>query len=150
MQDFPHHYRVEAAARAEGDVTLSSGRSSPIRSAPPAEFGGPGDRWSPETLLVAAVADCFVLSFRAIARASKLDWEALDCEVGGTLDRVGGVTRFTQLVVRARLQVPAGTREDRARRLLEKAEASCLVTNSLVAGTRLELKVETAARGPAR
>ena len=33
--------------------------------------------------------------------------------------------------MRARLTVPAGANEDRARRLLEKAEKTCLVTNSL-------------------
>ena len=72
MQDFPHQYSATALANVEGDVNLQSERLPSLVSAPPSEFGGPGDRWSPETLLVAAVADCFVLTFRAIARASQL------------------------------------------------------------------------------
>jgi peroxiredoxin-like protein len=111
-------------------------------TAPPAEFGGPGDRWSPETLLVAAVADCFVFTFRAVARASKVEWTDLVCDVEGVLDRVEGRTRFTEMHVRATLRVPEGTEEKRARRALEKAEKSCLITNSLSAESHLETVVQ--------
>jgi organic hydroperoxide reductase OsmC/OhrA len=108
-----------------------------LQTAPPAEFDGPGDRWSPETLLCAAVADCFVLSFRAVARASKLDWTGLECKVEAKLDRVDGRTFFTELTVHASLNVPAGTDPARATKLLEKAEHVCLITNSLVAERQL-------------
>jgi len=125
-------------------VELSSPGLASLDSAPPAEYGGPGDLWSPETLLAAAVADCFILSFRAVARASKLDWTSLSCEVDATLDRVDNVTRFTALTQRATLDVPAGTDEAKARRLLEKAERICLVTNSLTAEIHLEAEVRIA------
>jgi peroxiredoxin-like protein len=142
MQDFPHRYSVAALADAEGDVNIESARLPSLVSAPPAEFGGPGDRWSPETLLVAAVADCFILTFRAIARASKLPWSSLNCDVEGILDRVERVTQFTEFRVRASLRVPAGTDEARAQRLLERAEQTCLVTNSLKAKSHLSASVE--------
>ena len=141
MQDLPHYYRVAATAGPEGDVDLLSDRLDPISSAAPAEYGGPGDRWSPETLLVAAVADCFVLSFRAIARASKLSWLSLSCDVEGILARVEETTRFTEFNIQATLAVAEGTNEDRARRILEKAEASCLITNSLTGATHLSCEV---------
>lgn len=131
MQELPHHYRVAATAGPEGDVNLASNALDPILSAPPVEFGGPGNRWSPETLLIAAVADCFILSFRAIARASKLSWVSLSCECEGTLERREGTTKFTEFVINATLDVPQDANEERARRLLEKAESSCLITNSL-------------------
>ena len=145
MQDFPHRYAVAAHADAEGLVNLESARLPSLASAAPAEFGGPGDRWSPETLLVAAVADCFILTFRAIARGSKLDWVSLSCEVEGTLDRVERVTQFTEFRVRAVLRVPAGTDEARAQRLMSRAEQGCLITNSLKAKSTLSATVETAA-----
>ena len=144
MQAFPHRYSVAVAADAEGDVTLEGERLPPLHSAPPTEFDGPGDRWSPETLLVAAVADCFVLTFRPIARLSKLPWLSLTCDVVGTVDRVDRVTQFTGFVVRAHLRVPAGANEDQARRLLAKAEETCLVTNSLKTKLHLEAEVEVA------
>lgn len=143
-QALPHHYVVSAAAAASGDVAVDSAGLPALATAAPAEFGGPGDRWSPETLLVAAVANCFVLTFRAIARASKLEWTSLACTAEGTLDRVDGVTRFTAVTVRATLTLPAGGSEALARRLLEKSEAGCLVTNSLVATRHLEATVTVA------
>jgi organic hydroperoxide reductase OsmC/OhrA len=142
MQPFPHHYSITAQAGAEGDVSLEGERLPTIPSAPPTEFGGPGDRWSPETLLVAAVADCFVLTFRGIATLSRLSWSALECSVTGTVERVDRVTQYTELHVRARLRVPTGTNEDQARRLLAKAEETCLVTNSLKVHPQLEAFVE--------
>ncbi|MCP5143710.1 MAG: OsmC family protein [Gammaproteobacteria bacterium] len=141
MQDFPHHYQATATAAEEGDVPLASAGLPEIASAPPVEFGGPGNRWSPETLLVAAVADCFVLSFRAIARASRLTWLGLQCDVTGTLERVERVTRFTRFEVNVRLTVPPGTDRERALKLLEKAEQTCLITNSLSATTHLQAEV---------
>jgi peroxiredoxin-like protein len=144
MHEFPHHYKVETWAGPDGEATLSGDRLDTISFASPVEFDGPGDRWSPETLLVAAVAGCFILSFRAIARASKLSWISLKCEVDGTLERVDGAMKFTRFVVHATLDVPQDTNEDRAHRLLEKAERSCLVTNSLSGERQLEAKVQKA------
>lgn len=144
MQNLPHHYAVTAMTRAEANVDLTSPGLSRIDSAPPAEFGGPGDRWSPETLLVAAVADCFVLTFKAIARASKLDWATLSCDVDGVLDRVDNVTRFTEFRLRVVLEAPQGTDEQKAMRLLEKSEQSCLITNSLNSKSILTAEVQIA------
>lgn len=141
MQDFPHHYQVVATAADTGNVELSSKGVAAIASAPPAEFGGAGDQWSPESLLVAAVADCFVLSFRAIARASKFDWTSLTCDVVGTLDRVERKAQFTGFEVTAELVVPAGSDDAMAQRLLQKAEDACLITNSLIAESHLKATV---------
>jgi len=144
MQDLPHLYTVAAAAGPNGDIDVSSDGVETIVSGPPQEFGGPGGQWSPETLLVAAVADCFILSFRAIARASKLSWNALSCEVDGKLERSDGMLRFTEFAVRATLVAPEETTDERALRILEKADKSCLVTNSLSSTTRLEAVISRA------
>ena len=93
--------------------------------------------WSPETLFVAAVADCFILTFRAIARGSHFEWNSVKCEVDGILDRVDKVTRFTEFHVRVTLRVPEGTDVHKAERLVEKSDHVCLVTNSLTAETIL-------------
>jgi organic hydroperoxide reductase OsmC/OhrA len=141
MQEFPHHYRVGThVAGTDAAVVLTGDGLPDLSTAPPGEFGGPGDHWSPETLLVGAVCDCFVLGFKAIAAASRLTWSALDVQVSGTLDRIDRKMLFTHFVVTARLTVPAG-QESRAPRILEKAEEVCLITNSLSAEVRLESEV---------
>jgi peroxiredoxin-like protein len=141
MQELPHQYHVSANAKTEGTITLSADKLPQLISAPPAEFGGPGDQWSPEHLLVASVADCFILTFRAVARASKLEWSNIESSAVGVLDRVDRLTQFTSFTVSAILTVPAGTNVDKAQRVLEKSEAGCLITNSLTAETHLKVQI---------
>ena len=144
MHPLPHLYSVWAIASTSADVMIESDRLPPLRSTLPSEFGGPGDQWSPETLLAAAVADCYALTFRGLAAKSRFEWTSLVCHVVGKLDRVENVLRFVEFQIQALLQVPEGANEDRARRLLEKAEETCLITRSLTATTTLNIVVETA------
>jgi organic hydroperoxide reductase OsmC/OhrA len=142
MHPFPHQYTVAAAGGADSDqVTLQGAGAPRLVTTSPAEFGGPGDQWSPEALLVGAVADCYILTFRAIAKASKLPWATLECAATGTLDRIDRVTRFTGFAVHATLSVPPGTDEDKANQAMHKAEQLCLVTNSLNAPVHLDAHV---------
>jgi organic hydroperoxide reductase OsmC/OhrA len=141
MQAFPHVYRARADAGPTGEIRLGAERLPTLRSLPPAEFDGPGDYWSPETLFVAAVADCYVLTFRAITGVARTPWTALTCRIEGTVDRVNRATQFTDLVLRARLEIPAGSDAEQARRLLTQAKHACLVTNSLKPPVRLEADV---------
>lgn len=142
MHPFPHHYYTTAQTTDTTVVKLSSPAVPTLDTDAPAEFGGPGDKWSPETLIVGSVAECFILTFRAIARASSFAWESMTCDVDGTLEKPEGKTRFTHMAIKARLKVPAGADADRAKRLLEKAEANCLITQSLNAAVHLETVVE--------
>jgi len=144
MQDFPHFYPVSASAASASAVTLSTPGTDSLESMGPVEFGGPGDRWSPETLLVAAVADCLILSFRATARAARFDWLSLDVDATGKLDRVDRITRFVHFDLRATLTVPANSDIEKAEKLLHTAERHCLITNSLLADSNLEARVVAA------
>lgn len=142
MQGFPHHYLASAAGKSEGNVVVS-GRGLPdLDTQSPPEFGGPEGIWSPETMLSAAVANCFVLTFRAIARASKFEWNSLECDVEGVLDRVERTSLFTHFNIKAVLHVPADTRETLAERLLMKAEELCLVTASLKSEISLTTEIK--------
>ena len=150
MHPLPHHYRVTATASQNGDIPVTSAGLPPLATAAPIEFDGPGGRWSPEELLVAAVADCFALTFRGIARASKFEWTHLRCDVTGTLERIDRVTQFTRIDLTAHVQIPDAAHEDQARRIAIKAEETCLITRSLKAGVFLEVNVAMAAAAVAR
>jgi len=144
MQEYPHHYVVKASGEPDSTILIESDGLDSLQSAPPAQFGGPGNLWSPEELLSAAVADCFILTFKAVARASKLEWLALSCSVDGILDRPEKDSLFTEFRLNVELQVPAGTDEAKAQRLLEKAEKGCLITNSLKSDISLDARVVSA------
>ena len=131
MQGYPHFYVASASASNEGKVTVTGEGLPELETASPPQFDGPLGVWSPETLFSAAVADCFILTFRAIARASKFDWTSLECKAEGVLERPEKTTFFTTFNVHAVLHAPEGTKVELAERLLEKAEDLCLITASL-------------------
>lgn len=141
MHPYPHVYRAGATGSATGAVAVSSPQLPDLETAPPPEFDGPGGVWSPETLLCAAIADCFILTFRAVSRAAGFEWIKLDCRVDGTLERIEGASRFTKFVTFATLTVADDADRSKARSLLERAEHSCLVSSSLCGTRTLEVEI---------
>lgn len=138
----PHEYTANANAEFTSHVAVALEGMPGLTVAPPANFGGPGDLHSPEDLQVAAVASCFILSFKAVAAASKLEWESLSVKVDGALDRVERAVQFTEITTSARLVLAPGASREKAERLLEKAEQTCFVTNSLKADKQLAIEIE--------
>jgi uncharacterized OsmC-like protein len=143
MKAFPHDYAVSVSGSPAGDLKVQAARLPVLLSEAPQEFGGPGDRWSPETLLVAAVADCFVLTFRAVAARMELPWTSVRCEVSGTVDRRERQAQFTEFSIHVHLALLPDASADVARRALEKSKDGCLIANSLKAVSRLEIQIET-------
>jgi organic hydroperoxide reductase OsmC/OhrA len=141
MHPLPHRYTVLLDATPDGDVGMAGETLATIHTSTPMEFGGPGDRWSPETLFVGAVGDCLALTFQGIARAWKLRWVSMRCEAEGTLDRVDGMMQFTHIALRVRVGVPDGTSVEPALRALDRAERTCLISNSIKATIHLDADV---------
>jgi organic hydroperoxide reductase OsmC/OhrA len=141
MKPLPHRYDVHLTGGPSGYAQLSTAGVPDLRTAPPDDYGGPGDAWSPEHLLLASVQACFLFTLRAIARLSKLEFTALELDASGTVNRQDGVTRFTEIVLRPRLTVASGTDRERALHILEKSEKTCLVSASLATPIRLEPEI---------
>lgn len=147
MHPYPHTYVAGASAESIGLVTTSSADLPSFQTAAPPQFDGPGRVWSPETLLCGSLADCFILTFRAVSRAARFEWLRLECRVEGVLERVGQVAQFTRYTTFAILSVPVGTDSAKAHELLERAEHGCLIANS-VRGARV-LNAQVIAADPA-
>lgn len=141
MKPLPHSYEIALSGGPTGYATLSTESVPALSSAPPKEFDGPGDAWSPEHLLLASVLACFMFTFRAVAKGSNLDFLSLDLTGSGTVDRKEGVTRFTEIVLKPRLVLPKGAAAERANRVLDKSKTACLVTASLSVPLRLEAEI---------
>jgi peroxiredoxin-like protein len=141
MKPLPHIYEVHLAGAGDGYARVSADGIPELQTAPPLDFDGPGDAWSPEHLLLAAVETCFLFTLRSVARASKLEFVSLELSGVGTVDRKEGATRFTEIVLRPRLRLPAGADKERALRVMEKSEKACLVSASLATPIKLEPEV---------
>ena len=143
MQPYPHIYTACAMAEHAGSVSVISESLPELQTSAPPEFDGPGGMWSPETLLCAAVADCFILTFRAVTRAARFEWARLECRVEGTLERVAGVSEFTRYKTIAKLTIAASADRTKAQELLHRAEKGCLVANSLRGMRTIETEILT-------
>ncbi|MBA4304301.1 MAG: osmotically inducible protein OsmC [Sphingobacteriaceae bacterium] len=109
-----------------------------ITVATPPEFeGGVPGIWSPEHLFTASVVSCFMTTFLAIAGFSKLEFTTFDCEATGVLSKVDGKFMMTEVELRPKLHLTDESKTERAQRILEKAEANCLITNSIKAKVSL-------------
>ncbi len=120
-----------------------------INFSSPPEFQGEPGLWTPEHLLVASVATCFLATFRAVAENSKLQVVRLEVEAEGVLEKQEGGFRFTRVLVRPRLTIADAADHERAQRLLEKAERACLISRSLSSRVEMQATVEVGAFVPA-
>jgi peroxiredoxin-like protein len=116
----------------------------PIDFSAPPEFRGESGYWTPEHFFIAAVASCFITTFRAIAELSRFDPVALAISVEGTVAKVEGGYEFTHVVLRPRLTIREETDRQRAARLLEKTERSCLISRSLKSKVTMAPRIELA------
>lgn len=144
MAVFPHSYAVSSTGGPDGVVPVESKGLPTLETTAPPEFGGPEGYWSPETMLTGAVANCFILTFRALARTRKLEWSSLKADCAGELDKTRDGLKFTKFVIDAVLTIGRDTDEAAARDLLESAKKHCLVTASLTADTELRAEIAKA------
>jgi len=109
-------------------------------SAPP-EFGGEPGIWTPEHFLLAAVGSCFIETFKAVARASKLEFQGIEVRVDGLIEKDAGGLRFTNIVIHPALIIYHDESHGLAERALSKTERSCLIVRSLSSEVKLEPKI---------
>src|SRR6202162_2440542 len=127
-----HEYRIKAfGAGGRNGVVQAEGVLSSISFSAPPEFLGEPGRWTPDHLLVAAVASCFVSTFSGIAEKSRLGFASFNLDAEGVLGNQDGIWRFTEVKLRPVVTVLNEEDRDRAIHLLEKAEKSCLIARSL-------------------
>jgi peroxiredoxin-like protein len=145
MTPLPHRYAVDLSGGPAGYARLGADALPDIRIAPPVQYGGPGDAWTPEHLLLASVEACFLFTFRAVAKAARVTFEDLEVATDGTVDRQEGRTKFTEIVLRPRVVIGSDVDPELVKRLLHKAERACLVTASLDTSVRLEPELVSSA-----
>lgn len=127
-----HEYCIEGfcAGPRKGIVHAEGVLPSISFSAPPEFLGEPGF-WTPEHFLVASVASCFISTFSGIAEKSRFEFASFQLDAEGVLGNEEGTWRFTEITLRPFVTVLKEEDRDRAIRLLEKAEKSCLIARAL-------------------
>lgn len=114
---------------------------------PPQFANGVEGVWSPEHLYAAAVASCFMTTFLAIAENSKLEFTEFECEADGVLEFPENRPLMTAVLLRATLTIVNERDEARAKRILEKSEKACLISNSIRSEVGLTSDIRIAEAG---
>lgn len=138
-----HRYRVVAWwSSARTGLVKSDSAPNAIHFTAPPEFGGMEGRWTPEDLLLGAIAGCYTTTFRALADLCKLEYLDLQVEVEGSVTKAESGYRFDEVVIRSNLTISTSEEQLRASSLLQKAKTACLVSRALSVAQRFEARVE--------
>ena len=131
--EITHFYEVNVSwEQGRKGVMSSPVLNENIEVATPPEFsnGIPGI-WSPEHLLVAAVNSCLMTTFLAIAENSKFNFSDFQCRANGKLEKVDNKYLITEISLHPFVTISDEREKEKAERILQKAEAACLISNSV-------------------
>lgn len=88
---------------------------------------------TPEDLLVAAVATCFMNSFISFIEKMRIEVKAFEVEGQGLLERVDRSFEITRVTLRSRVTIGSEDIRGKVERALELGAKYCFVANSLKA-----------------
>lgn len=141
--ELPYYYETEAEWSGGVNASMRSPGLPTLDIAPPPEFEGREGFWSPEHLYVASVNACFVMTFLAVARFSKLDIAGFSSRAEGKLDKAAGAGfEITEILIRPTLILRHSEDLERAGRLLEKAKNNCLISKSIKTVVTLQPEID--------
>lgn len=140
-----HRFRVEAWwASGRTGIAKSSSAPNAIHFTSPPAFGGLEGRWTPEDLLLGAVASCYTTTFRTLADYSKFAYNDLQVEVEAVVNKAETGYNLAEVCIRANLMISREEEQERALKLLHKAKGLCLVARALAIKQNFEPAVKFA------
>lgn len=118
-------------AYSRNHTLTTEGRPDLLGSADPT-FRGDRDRWNPEQLLLAALAQCHLLSYLhvCVTEGVVVTAYADSAEASMVVDRDGS-GRFTESVLRPTVTVTDESMRDAAERAHHRANELCFIANSV-------------------
>jgi organic hydroperoxide reductase OsmC/OhrA len=116
-------YGRQLVVRAPGKIDLPGSADK--------TFHGDADRWNPEEMLVAALAQCHLLSYLHMAVRAGVVVTAYTDDALGRMRQEGLGGAFTEVVLRPVVTVADATMVDRARAAHADAFTHCFIANSV-------------------
>ena len=133
---YTYHTSVKWTEQRKG--VISSAGKPDIQVATPPEFKGHDGIWSPEDLFVASANTCVLTTFLAMAERAGLAFTSYESVAEGRLELVDGKFQVTTITLKPTITLAANADAAKAKELIEKAEANCLISNSMKARVTLE------------
>src|SRR5687768_11468536 len=97
---FPHNYDVDLAWKSGDESEIVSAQRPAIVAGPPLQFDGADDaHWSPEHLVLAALAQCFMLTWIALNKRSQIPLKGWTSKGESVLDKTKDGLVFTSFKI---------------------------------------------------
>jgi len=109
----------------------------------PDAMDGPGVGTNPDEMLLGAAATCYIITLAAMLERSNIPKVSLTMESEGIVDVTNGVFTYDAIIHRPKLLLPADLSDrdvEKAQRLAEKAEGSCMITRALAGNVKVSLE----------
>jgi organic hydroperoxide reductase OsmC/OhrA len=137
---------------AAGRTGLAKCSSAPnaIQFASPTAFGGLEGRWTPEDLVLCAIASCFTTTFRTLADKSGFEYVDLEVETEALVSKAESEYVMTEIVIRPCLTIVSEQSRETGMCLLEKSAGLCLISRVLAARPKLVSTVKVGKAPPAQ
>ncbi|MFO7444817.1 MAG: OsmC family protein [Ignavibacteriaceae bacterium] len=127
-----HYYETTVKWDKDRIGNISADGMPDVTVATPPEFPkGVPDIWSPEHLFVASVNICLMTTFLAIADNSNLQFKSFSSKAKGKLEKVDGKFAISEIELNPSVTVTQEKDVERAKRIIDKAEQNCLISNSI-------------------
>jgi organic hydroperoxide reductase OsmC/OhrA len=112
-------------------LTVTAEGPAPILASADTPFRGDADRWNPEQLLLAALAQCHLLSYLHVAVKNGVVVTGYTDDAVGSMLQEGESGRFTSVTLRPRVTVAEESMVAVAQTLHAEASRLCFIANSV-------------------
>jgi organic hydroperoxide reductase OsmC/OhrA len=138
-----HHYSVDVewlGNRGSGtsgyrdysrQSSVTAAGKHPIEASADRTFHGDADRWNPEELLLAALAECHMLSFLHVAVKHGVVVTHYTDAATGVMEQQGDGGRFTRVILHPVVTVSAPVDAELFATLHHEAGVACFIANSV-------------------
>ncbi|MFE4707383.1 OsmC family protein [Peribacillus simplex] len=138
-----HHFHLTAEwPGGRNDIgTIHSGNLQTHISIP-TEMEGPGIGTNPDEMLLGAASTCYIITFAAMLERAHIEKASLSMQSEALVDVTNGVFTYKKIIHCPALVLVPGTSEkvvEKARKLAEKAETSCMISRAIKGNVAVEL-----------
>ncbi|KZX22221.1 OsmC family protein [Rathayibacter tanaceti] len=112
-------------------LVVSAQGPEPILGSADTPFRGDADRWNPEQLLLAALAQCHLLSYLHVAVKNGVVVTEYTDDAIGRMQQEGEGGQFTSVTLRPRVTVAEASTVDLAQSLHAEASRLCFIARSV-------------------
>ncbi|SFE08048.1 peroxiredoxin, SACOL1771 subfamily [Lentibacillus persicus] len=139
-----HHFHLEAAwpGGRNSSGSIDAGNLKTEISIP-SEMDGPGIGTNPDEMLLGAAATCYVITLAAMIERRELPLKEMSLNSEGIVDVTDGVFTYEKIIHKPYVVLEENATEKDykiLRKLVEKAETSCMISRAIQGNVVLELQ----------